>query len=759
MESLASAIATRNGSEGAELVPLAESSPTQVSQIALDAVIPIARDSPGWALPAPNRRGVPWRMPLVLVAASVLVLMGIVIGSRAGDSPTLRSIPLRQRVVVAPFRVAGASPSLAYLRDGMVELLSTRLADDSAARSVDAGAVIGAWRASGLAPAMDVPRSTVVRLADRLGAERVVVGGVIGTPSRLVVRATVLAVPSGAVLSQAMVEGSADSLTILIDRLAATLLLAEAGEDDRLDARVTSSLSALKEFLAGQAAFRINDYATAARRYEVALQRDSTFALAALRLALAADRRDEAARVRRGVRIAWGSRSELSERDRAILTGLSGVRFPAPSFAHEQVASWHRAAELTPASAEAWYVFGARAFHDGRIAGLDDPGTRAVAAFNRALLIDSTYVPAAAMLVRLSARDDGRSVPSLTVKRRALDDSLSPYAPFLRWRLALLGSDSAALSAAREQFVRLGPANLRAIVLASQVDAVGLDDGMRALKELRSRSAARGSVDLVLAEYSMALNQGRVRDAEELLVELQSLVPNSVVDLQLRVLAALYGSGDISIGATAARRLAQVVAADMLRSSREVTQPTALCTLAQWQLSTGDTATPTAITERLRRPTLTSEAAPLGVGALACAELLDAAIAVAARRRDARARLARADSLAFTRETAGDAIVYAPLWLARMHHAIGDTAVALAAVRRRHYSSDWPRYLAETIRLQGQLAEGLRNYPEALQCYRRYLELRRAPDTRLRTQVDSVRSAAVRLDSLLSRLDTRPTPP
>jgi tetratricopeptide (TPR) repeat protein len=197
----------------------------------------------------------------------------------------------------------------------------------------------------------------------------------------------------------------------------------------------------------------------------------------------------------------------------------------------------------------------------------------------------------------------------------------------------------------------------------------------------------------------------------------------------------------------------------MQKSSDEVTQATALCTLAQWQLTTGDTATPAAITGRLRRSTLIRDTAPLGVGALACAELLDAAIAVAARRRDARARLARADSLAFTRETAGDAIVYAPLWLARMHYAIGDTAAALAAVRRRQYSSDWPRYLAETLRFHGQLAEAVRNYPEALQCYRRYLALRRAPDTNLRTQVDSVRSAAVRLDSLLSRLETRPTTP
>ena len=132
-----------------------------------------------WAPQRHRARG--RRVAILLGLATMLVVAGIGIGRLRGSPPPIRPLAQKQRVVVAPFRVAGASPSLSYLRDGMVELLSVRLADDSLARSVDAGAVIGAWRAAGLAPAMDVPRDTVVRLAARLGAERVVVGGVIGT--------------------------------------------------------------------------------------------------------------------------------------------------------------------------------------------------------------------------------------------------------------------------------------------------------------------------------------------------------------------------------------------------------------------------------------------------------------------------------------------------------------------------------------------------------------------------------------------------
>jgi serine/threonine-protein kinase len=244
----------------------------------------------------------PRRWIFLIAALSAIAVAGaFVIKQSPKTSPMFGRHMLQQKVVVAPFRVAAAAPTLAYLRDGMVELLSARLADDSSARSVDAGAVLGAWHAAGLAPAMDVPRDSVVSLAARLGAERVVVGGVIGTANHIVIRATALRVPLGTVAGQATVEGRSDSLTALIDRLAARLLVAEAGEDERLGSHITASLPALRSFLAGQAAFRHSDYSAAIRSYEAALQRDSTFALAALRLAIAADRIDDA---QRGVQVA-----------------------------------------------------------------------------------------------------------------------------------------------------------------------------------------------------------------------------------------------------------------------------------------------------------------------------------------------------------------------------------------------------------------------------------------------------------------------
>ena len=152
--------------------------------------------------------GVRARAWWILPAGGLAITLVILLRPRPATTPPASTLaPLKQSVVVAPFRVAGASGSLAYLREGMVELLSTRLADDSDSRSVDAGAVLAAWRAANLGNPAEVPRSAVVRLAARLGAERVIIGNIVGTPSRVVISASVMDVGSQWTSGEASVEG------------------------------------------------------------------------------------------------------------------------------------------------------------------------------------------------------------------------------------------------------------------------------------------------------------------------------------------------------------------------------------------------------------------------------------------------------------------------------------------------------------------------------------------------------------------------
>jgi len=660
-----------------------------------------------------------WTVLSVIVLA--LVGTGVLIG-RARRSPASQLHPLsvRQRVVVAPFRVAGASPSLGYLRDGVVELLSTRLADDSAARSIDAGAVLGAWRAAGLAPAMDVPRDTVVKLARRLGAERVVIGSAVGTPARIILRAEVLVVPSGTVSADASISGPVDSLTTLIDRLAGQLLAAEAGEDAQLALQTTRSLPALRAFLAGQAALRGLDYTAALRQYNAAVARDSSFALAALQAATMADRLLDVAQLRRSLAVAWAHREALNERDRMRLDAYGPSPFFAPANRPQQWAAWQRMSEHVSGDADLGFALGWRIHHDGAAAGLPDPRARAIEALRQSALSNS-HPPTRGLLTSMGAIpiDSGVSVARL-----------GPLAPFVRWRAAIARSDSVARAHIRDTIFRLGPANLRAIALGSQYDGVAIDDGALATEYLAARATRPAErVDALLAEHAGALLRGRFGPALDVLARLDRAQPGSFAAQRLRVLDALYGDGDSTAAIAAARELAAVAGVNAEAGSgvaltTSESRDANLCVLGQWHASRGDSVTARQAAKLLHGRRGVAVAA-VSASPAVCADLIDAALAVGSRSREARARLLRIDTLVLAPQVVGDLSTYAPLMIARSYERLGDTPRALAAIRRRPYMMDWPRYLAIMLREEARLAEragDLAGSRRALEQYHSYRE-------------------------------------
>ncbi|MGZ8376667.1 MAG: BTAD domain-containing putative transcriptional regulator [Gemmatirosa sp.] len=684
-----------------------------------------------------HRRRIGIRVAALLGILAMLVAGVVWWQARPEPAPVAETPRLTQRVVVAPFRVTGASASLAYLRDGLVELLAARLADDSGARSVDAGAVLAAWRSAGLTGSGQVARDTVVRLAGRLGAERVVIGSVVGTPSRVVLSATVVDVPTGAVSGEASVEGPADSVTALVDQLAARLLVLGAGEDASLASHTTGSLRALRAFLDGQAAFRRGSHAVAVRRYEEALQIDSTFALAALQLARSADRLHLAASRTRGLALAWRGRAELDERARAVLIAMAGPRYPAPSTPDEQAAAWERLIDLTPDRAEPWFEFAARLFHDGAAAGVPDARARALAALQRALTLEPTYTPARELLALLQAA-------SATGRPPAIDERM-PLAPFLRWRTAVARGDEGALQAQRAALTQLGPTNLRAIAMAGQLDAVALDDARRAVRQLGARGGRPAErVDAVMAEHALAMNEGRVRDALAATDRLADLRPGTRGHLRLRVLDALYGDGRPDAADAAGRALQRGLgAAPASEPSARAMQLADACVVAQWRLARGDTGSVRRAIEQLRAEPLriALAAPPAASGAMACAALLEAALAVEQRAPGAAVAVARLDSLVFTAGVSGDAATYAPILVARLHARLGDARAAHDAVRRRTYMAVWPRYLATALRDEGRYAALAGASDSSRAAYARFLALRAQPDDELRAQADTVRGA------------------
>jgi DNA-binding SARP family transcriptional activator/TolB-like protein len=695
-----------------------------------EEIVPPGGPDPRTAAPRARRLALWWGVATIITgiaAALILTVRG------AADRATTPAVPrIAQKVVVAPFRVSGASASLAYLREGMVELLSTRLADDSSARSVDAGAVLAAWRAAGLGESSSVPRATMVGLAEDLGAERLVIGSVVGTQSRVVVTAGVIEVASGRGLGEATVEGPADSITSVVDRLAARLLVLDAGEDAALSTRTTQSLAALRTFLEGQSEFRRGNYTLASRQYAEAVRLDSTFALAALQLARSADRLQLVEPRTRALALAWREQAALDARARALLVAFAGPAYPAPSEASEQVDAWERLVDLTPDRADAWYELGARLSAEGSVAGEPEAGPRAAAALRRALQLDSTHGPSLELMAWTTPEP---------LSRR--DETGLPLSPYLHWRSAVRRGDTAALRVRRETLARLGPRNLRAIAQTAQLDASALDDARLALDQLRARAVRpEDRLDAALADHALALNEGRLRDAGAAIERLAQLRPGAQPQLRLRILDALYGDGDARAAESAARVLRRSVGTqDVADPAVRAIQLANACVLGQWLLQRGDTTGVPHLIQRLRQAPLSavSLAPPVASAPRACARLLEVDLAVTLGRPGATEAMARVDSLALTVGTAGDAVAYAPILLGRLHERLGQPQAALDAVRRREDLVGWPRYRAAAWRDEGRYAAAASQPEAARLAFGKYLALRRGADPELSDAVERVR--------------------
>jgi hypothetical protein len=93
--------------------------------------------------------------------------------------------------------------------------------------------------------------------------------------------------------------------------------------------------------------------------------------------------------------------------------------------------------------------------------------------------------------------------------------------------------------------------------MSSQHEGVEMQDGARVLRYLDSRAVlGADQLDVILAQHSLALNQGRSADALALTARLADAQPGTRAHLRLRVLDALYAGGDSIAAEAAAEELA-----------------------------------------------------------------------------------------------------------------------------------------------------------------------------------------------------------
>ena len=362
------------------------------------------------------------RTLLGVVAALLLVVVGAGVWTWAGRPGRGGAAPSDAVVAIAPFRTAGADPALHYLREGAMDLLGPTLGAARELRVVDAGAFLAAWRREGGTDTDDPLLPGVLQAARAVGAGQLVTGTVTGTASQLVIRATLQSSAPGRVgpIAEAQATGPQDSLAVLVARLATQLLAVRAGESaDRQRIFAETPFVALQHYLAGRAAFRRGAYRDATEEFLAALDADTTFALAGMAAHHAASWTQDPRRTALAARV-WPFRGRLGLADSLALIGWLGPNYPAPTTARERLAVREAWVQVAPVNPDALYLLGDTYLHEGPLSDMPDARVRALAAFEKALAADSSFIPAAEHLTQLYAeRGDTMRARAILERKRA----------------------------------------------------------------------------------------------------------------------------------------------------------------------------------------------------------------------------------------------------------------------------------------------------------------------------------------------------
>ena len=701
-----------------------------------------------WRAPAPAAASARGRRTAGIVAAVAIAVAagGWMLWERFR---TRGPGPDQNVMAVVPFRVATADPALHYLREGMLDLLAAKLTGEGGMRATDPRQLLDAWRRAGGSETRELAREDALVLARDLGAGRLLLGDVVGTPTRLVITASLLGSSRGDSIARLSVEGPPDSLAWLVDQLAARLLAETSAEGaSRAPGLTSTSLPALRAYLDGQARLRRVDVFGAARDFERALDADSTFALAALGLRMASSWYGDPTLQERGLQIAWRERSRLGQRDQALLAAVGGPRYPAPPTMQELLAARERYLAMAPDRADAWYLLGDHVFHYGWVLNVPNPEERALESFRRASEIDSTYVVGYLHALPLAVTLGDTAAARRFERLRLAGDTSSSWLALQRWQAAWTAGDSGRARAITDSI------DLTQYVFGMDqlafYSGAGVPDVARAIDTAIARATnddqRRG---LSRMAHDFELVAGRPSAALAYLIA----SADSARDTNVPVLAirnAMVADGDTVAAREAARTLrpfeARPVSAD---SNQRAVQRTATRVLEPWRLSRGDTSQTRRSLERLR-----SIARQLTGQSRYDAEVeiatIEAMYADVARSGDLPSRAARLDSLLRDLNYPASVVSrasFANLVAARLLEKVGDIRGALQAARRR--SDAWAQnnpYLATQLREQGRLAALAGEREEAIRAYKHYLALRVAPEPALQPQVEAVRRELIKLE-------------
>ena len=234
------------------------------------------------------------RTVLVTATVAAVALVGVattlpwIARHRGRGPPAAAAVP---GVAVLPFRTTGADPELWH--EGIVDLLSYNLEGIGQLRKIDPVTVLAGWRRMGGSASNALSADDAREVGRRLGSRYVVTGRAVQAAADVQLIADVHDVESGEVRGAIRVTRPADSASVLVDELTLELLRRNLLPTDglypppSLSRMTTSSLPALKAYLAGERAYRTGQWNDAMQHYRRAIEADSNFASAWFRLSRA----------------------------------------------------------------------------------------------------------------------------------------------------------------------------------------------------------------------------------------------------------------------------------------------------------------------------------------------------------------------------------------------------------------------------------------------------------------------------------------
>ncbi len=669
------------------------------------------------------------------------------------------------RIVVLPFRLSGIDSSHRALAESVVDLLSARLNGEGGPLAMDSRTVIGTWnRARG---GMEGTADHARQVARSLGAAEALSGTIVGAPgNRVTLAANVISTRGGAARPVATVSGHIDSIPSLLDAVAVRIVARAAGVNEQRLGTLTTSIPALRAYLWGRIEYRRGHETQSVKHFARAVELDSTFAVAALDLAVASGQplgmrprcqptdcittyfalgyrnpgpASEHQRIARAVEAAWRHRDRLGARDRPLAEALRADSASEPSTARVMIEALQRASREAPDRAETQYLLGSLLLYQGPAVEIVDSRGRAAAAFRAARELDPQYVAPLAGLVEIAAFErDTIELRRIGVQYLSRD-SVGPSADYVRWRVAAGLGDSGTLDSIRATLDSLDTSTLQRIVQASVLSGLELADAARAVSVVVGRASDRIERRIALGSaYMLALNRGRPREAARWL-ERRSMEQDDVLSTWTWVtMAALFWDGDSALADSIAMRRGDLIARDTLLPGRDALAQLRLARHVSpqglWDVMRGDTVRAAAAAQWLRR-----NDHPIA------GDFVEVVMASRALRPDAATLRARIDSVMLEGCCTLAMVNWANVVSARAHEAAGRDRDALRAVRRGIWRFP-PQLLSTFLRDEGRLAAKIGERDAAIRAYRHYLALRSAPEPELQGEVDSVRAELAKLE-------------